>query len=72
MYFDDRFSRGGGEPHGPVCRGCKQPIESGQKMQRVKFESDPSGFKGMTGDYHAECSKLFSSLAHIVNMKPFG
>jgi hypothetical protein len=38
----------------------------------VTFNTDPHGHKGLTGDYHAGCSKPFESMARIVNLNPFG
>lgn len=62
---------GGEEPHGPWCAGCKAPIAKGQRSVRVHFDSDPHGFRGLTGEYHEACSKPFQSLAHVVNLNPF-
>lgn len=53
------------------CRACKEPIAKEQRVTRVEFRNDPHGFKGLTGDYHATCSKPFASLAHVINMNPW-
>jgi len=63
------FQGGGGE--GPSCRACRQSILPDQKSTRIAFQNDPNGFKGLTGDYHLECSKPFSSLAQVINLRPF-
>jgi hypothetical protein len=64
--------RFGGEGGGRSCCGCKQPIHEGERAKRVHFDNDPHGFKGLTGDYHLRCSKPFASLAHVINLKPYG
>lgn len=66
----DLFDHGGNPQH--WCRACKQPIHQGQRKTRVTFATDPHGFKGLTGDYHAGCSTAFASLAHVVNLNPWG
>ncbi len=67
MYLDESFAFGGGH-EGPSCRACKQPILEGEHSIRIAFESDPGGAKGLTGEYHASCSKPFDSLARALNM----
>lgn len=71
MYLDESFAFGGGY-HGPSCRGCRQPILDGERSTRVRFQTDPDGAKGLTGDYHLACSKPFVSLAHVINLNPWG
>ena len=61
-----------GGHQGPWCCACKQPILEGQRKERVEFSTDPQGFKGLTGDYHAACSKPFASMARVINMRSFG
>jgi hypothetical protein len=70
MPLDGTFR--GEEPRGPWCACCKEPITGGQRSVRVHFANDPHGFRGLTGEYHEACSKPFVSLAHVVNLKPFG
>jgi len=38
---------------------------------RVDFLNDPEGSRGLTGMYHQQCSKVFRSLARVVNMNPW-
>jgi hypothetical protein len=73
MYLDESlYAPGGGEP-GPWCCACKEPILKEQRKTRVEFQTDPKGAKGLTGDYHAECSKPFASMARAINaMSRFG
>lgn len=63
---------GGDEPLGPWCTSCKSPIAEGQRSVHVRFDTDPNGFRGLTGLYHEACSKAFRSLANVINLKPFG
>lgn len=60
---------GGGRGH-RWCLACKQVIRKDQRATRVEFQTDPSGANGLTGDYHLECSKVFASLARVVNLNP--
>jgi len=62
---------GGEEPRGPWCASCKAPIAKSQRSVRVHFDSDPHGFRGLTGEYHETCSKPFASLAHVINVTKF-
>jgi hypothetical protein len=70
MPLDGAF--GGEEPRGPWCASCKAPITKGQRSVRIRFDNDPHGFRGLTGEYHEPCSKPFQSLAHVVNLNWFG
>lgn len=63
MYLNDGFF--GGEPEGPLCKACKQPILKGQPATRIAFDGDA---RGMSGDYHQGCSKPFASMAHALGM----
>jgi hypothetical protein len=65
VFLDEQLPAGGG---GPSCRVCKQPILKGQASTRIAFDHDPSGTKGLTGEYHVACSKPFASLARAINM----
>jgi hypothetical protein len=67
VYLDEPCFPGGGH-FGPTCRSCKRPIAEGERTTRIAFDHDPSGTKGLTGDYHVACSKPFTSLAHAINM----
>jgi hypothetical protein len=67
VYLDDSFGTGGGFTPSS-CRACKQPILEGEHSTRIRFESDPDGAQGFTGEYHTACSKPFDSLAHAINM----
>jgi hypothetical protein len=71
LYLDESMKFGGGG-NDPSCCGCKQPIRQGERSTRVHFDNDPHGAKGLTGEYHLSCSKPFASLAHVINLKPFG
>lgn len=62
----------GGGHDGPWCRACRQPILDGQRITEIRFNTDPHGFNGQTGPYHVECSRPFASMAHIINLNPFG
>lgn len=63
---------GGGGPHGPWCTSCKAPITQSQRRVRIRFENDPHGFRGLTGDYHEACGKPFASLAHVIRVTQSG
>jgi hypothetical protein len=69
MPFDGTPS--GREPHGPWCASCKAPIVKDQRSVHVHFDSDPQGFRGLTGEYHEACSKPFASLARAINAMSF-
>lgn len=69
MLLDE--TNGGGGHRGPWCPSCKQPILEGQKITNVSFKTDPHGFKGFTGTYHADCGKVFVSLSRVINLDPW-
>jgi hypothetical protein len=69
--FLDQTLPGGGGGYSPSCRACRQPLLKGQQTRRIEFDNDPSGFKGLTGEYHLACSKLYASFAHVINLKPW-
>ncbi len=71
MAFNLMPASGGGMPRGPCCKSCKQAISSDQRSVRVRFETDPHGFHGLTGDYHEPCSKRYMSMARAINMLSF-
>jgi hypothetical protein len=60
---------GGNEPW---CVSCHAPITNDQRSVRVRFDSDPHGHRGLTGEYHEDCSKPFASLARVINLNWFG
>jgi hypothetical protein len=62
---------GGGGPHEPWCTSCKSPITAEQQSVRIDFANDPHGHEGLSGLYHAECGKVFQSLARAINMLSF-
>jgi hypothetical protein len=70
MYLEDASFTGGG-PNEKWCPACKQPILQNQRAMRVDFRNDPHGHRGLSGDYHLECSKPFASLAHVINLNPW-
>lgn len=63
---------GGEEPQGPWCAACKAPIRKGERSLHVRFDTDPHGFQGLTGEYHEACSTPMQSLAWVVNLNWFG
>jgi hypothetical protein len=69
MPFD---AMSGDEPRMPSCCACRQPIWRGQPAIHVHFNHDPVGAKGLTGDYHQQCSRPFQSMARVVNLNPWG
>jgi hypothetical protein len=66
------FGTIGGEPHGPSCKACRQPIADGQPFIHVKFQRESEPVHEMSGLYHRQCSRPFESLARIVTMNPWG
>jgi len=64
-------SPGGEEPRGPWCASCKSAITDSQRKVHVHFDTDPHGFRGLTGDYHEACGKPFASMARAINMLSF-
>ena len=67
MFLDDKMSGGGGFSETP-CLGCKQPIRPGEKTTRIAFDHDPTGARGLTGEYHAQCGRKFGSLANAMKV----
>jgi hypothetical protein len=63
---------GGGPRRYFSCMACKQPILDGQRATQVEFCTDPDGSAGLSGLYHAPCSRPYQSLARVVNMNPWG
>lgn len=56
MAFDDVP---GGDPRGPWCPKCQQPIWPGEPTTRMHFKEDPDGSKGMSGPWHGECARPY-------------
>jgi hypothetical protein len=71
VFLDEPISDNGGGFYGPSCRACRQPIRKGERSTRVEFSNDPTGDKGLTGEYHIGCHTPFASMAHIINLKPW-
>ena len=50
----------GGDPRGPWCPKCQQPIEKDQPTTIMHFHDDPDGSRGMSGKpWHAECARSY-------------
>lgn len=49
----------GGDPRGPWCKSCKQPIEAGEPVETVNFDNDTHDVNGV---YHQACSRPFVSI----------
>lgn len=56
MAFDDVP---GGDPRGPWCPKCQQPIRPGEPTTRMHFKEDPDGSRGMSGPWHGECARPY-------------
>lgn len=56
MAFD---SVPGGDPRGPWCPKCRQPVQKGQPSTKMHFDHDPDGKLGMTGLWHGECARPY-------------
>jgi len=69
--FLDESMKGGGGYRGQSCCGCRQEIREGERSVRVEFRTDPHGHKGLTGLYHSACSRMYASLAHVINLNPW-
>jgi hypothetical protein len=61
----------GGPRRFPLCKACGLPITDAQKPVRVEFQTDREGVRGLSGDYHLSCGKLFQSLARVMNLNPW-
>jgi hypothetical protein len=72
MLLDGTNFEGGGGYSSPRSRGCQQPIAPGQRATRIHFATDPLGFRGLSGRYHAACGRPFVSMARIINMRAPG
>jgi hypothetical protein len=72
MLFDKEEENPGGGNEGPFCTRCSQPIAEGETMERLKFEQDPHGHRGLSGPYHSACAKPFLSFERILNFNPWG
>ena len=56
MAFD---SFRGGDPRGPWCPKCRQPVKPGEPQTKMHFDSDPDGSKGLSGMWHGECARPY-------------
>jgi hypothetical protein len=66
MFLDSFWQ---GEPPGPVCRSCKQPIGENERIEEVQFPHDPEhNTHEMSGVYHAACARPFRSIAYALRM----
>ena len=52
----------GGDPRGPWCKACKEPIMHGQRARRVEYQDDPQDVNGL---YHEPCSKPIIALTNV-------
>lgn len=49
----------GGDPRGPWCRKCGQPVRPDQPSTKMYFAEDPDGTRGLTGEWHGECARPY-------------
>lgn len=50
----------GGDPRGPWCPKCRQPIRQGEPSTIMHFHEDPHGEMGLSGrPWHAECARPY-------------
>lgn len=56
MAFD---SIPGGDPRGPWCPKCKQPVRKDDPSTQMHFKEDPDGSKGWSGLWHGECARPY-------------
>ena len=49
----------GGDPRGPWCPGCKQPVKPGDPATKMHFAGDPDGLLGQSGMWHGECARPY-------------
>jgi hypothetical protein len=56
----------GGDPRGPWCKSCKQPIMDGQPRMEIEIRHEETA--DMSGLYHQVCGKPIAALARILNM----
>ncbi len=71
MDFNPKWSGGSNDPS---CTSCNGPITPDQPSIQVNFANDPHGHRGLSGLYHQECGKPFSSLSKAFNatwFRPF-
>jgi hypothetical protein len=61
----------GRDPRGGWCLACRRPLEDGQPVTRISFQTDPEGKEGLSGLYHKLCAKPFSELAKVINLNPW-
>jgi hypothetical protein len=56
----------GGYPCNSWCKACRQPIEAGQAVETVQFDTEET--RDMSGLYHRACAKPFASMARALNI----
>jgi len=56
-----------GETPRRACKSCRRPILEHHRVEEIQFPEHASS-ADMSGSYHAECAKPFSSIAHAMNM----
>lgn len=56
----------GGDPRGPWCKACRQPIMAGEPSETVQFNTEET--RDMSGLYHKACAKPFASMARALNV----
>jgi hypothetical protein len=61
----------GRDPRGGWCLACRRPLDDGQPVTRISFQTDPEGKQGLSGLYHRICGKPFSELAKVINLNPW-
>jgi hypothetical protein len=50
----------GGDPRGPWCPKCSQPIGPGEPSTIMHFADDPYGTRGHSGRaWHSECARPY-------------
>lgn len=47
----------GGDPRGPWCPKCQQPVREGEPTTHMQFSSDSE--ERLSGLWHAECARPF-------------
>jgi hypothetical protein len=49
-----------GDPRGPICPKCQNPIRMGQKSTLMHFAEDPYGTRGLSArPWHSECARPY-------------
>ncbi len=59
----------GGDPRGPWCPKCGQPIREGEPSILMHFPNAPHGQAGEAQRWHAECARPFwDTLSPVLDM----